>query len=101
MQPPCEATDKSEHFFSKPQLICMAIFNIAEGRIRLVQKLNSTEVELKKSKTPLLHGPLPELEGPQHVSLLVHEGGPEQLKGVYPLLLAHKLSLADQVLNNV
>ena len=53
------------------------------------------------SCSPLLHGPFPQLEGPQHVPLLVHEGGAEELECVNALLFPHQLPLANQVLHYV
>ncbi len=50
--------------------------------------------------SPLLHGSLPESECPQHVPLLVHKGGAQQLHGVDPLLLPHQVPLTwEQRLN--
>ena len=44
-------------------------------------------IQQKRCVIPFFHCPLPQLESPQHVPLLVDEGGAEKLQGIDPLLI--------------
>ena len=50
---------------------------------------------------PFFHSSFPESECPEHIPLLVHEGGAQQLQGVNTLLSANQVTLSCTVLWSV